>query len=40
MQFSTAPILLAGTEEQKQKYIQIASGEEFMAFALGAGRGQ
>ena len=32
---STAPILLAGTEEQKQKYIPgIASGEEFMAFGL------
>ena len=32
---STAPILLAGSEEQKQKYIpKIASGEEFMAFAL------
>ena len=30
---STAPILLAGTEEQKQKYIpKICSGEEFMAF--------
>ena len=32
---STAPILLAGTEEQKQKYIPgIASGEDFMAFGL------
>ena len=32
---STAPMLLAGTEEQKQKYIpKIASGEEFMAFGL------
>jgi len=32
---STAPILLAGTEEQKQKYIPgIASGEEIMAFGL------
>ncbi|MDR0491691.1 MAG: acyl-CoA dehydrogenase family protein [Oscillospiraceae bacterium] len=32
---STAPILLAGTEEQKQKYVPgIASGEEFMAFGL------
>ncbi|MDR0490941.1 MAG: acyl-CoA dehydrogenase family protein [Oscillospiraceae bacterium] len=32
---SSAPILLAGTEEQKQKYIPgIASGEEFMAFGL------
>ena len=33
---STAPILLAGTEEQKQKYIPgIASGlDEFMAFAI------
>jgi len=32
---STAPILLAGTEEQKQKYIPgIAAGEEFMAFGL------
>ena len=32
---STAPMLLAGSEEQKQKYIpKIASGEEFMAFGL------
>ena len=33
---STAPILLAGTEEQKQKYVPgIASGlDEFMAFAI------
>ncbi len=32
---STAPILLAGTEEQKRKYIPgIASGKEFMAFGL------
>lgn len=32
---STAPLLLAGTEEQKQKYVPgIASGEEFMAFGL------
>ena len=32
---STAPILLAGTEEQKQKYIPgVASGEEFIAFGL------
>jgi len=32
---STAPLLLAGTEEQKQKYIPgIASGEDFMAFGL------
>ena len=32
---SSAPILLAGTEEQKQKYIPgIASGKEFMAFGL------
>ena len=32
---STAPILLAGTEEQKQKYVPgIASGKEFMAFGL------
>ncbi|NLB29793.1 MAG: acyl-CoA dehydrogenase, partial [Clostridiales bacterium] len=32
---STAPMLLAGSEEQKQKYIPgIASGEEFMAFGL------
>ena len=32
---SSAPILLVGTEEQKQKYIPgIASGEEFMAFGL------
>ena len=32
---STAPMLLAGTEEQKQKYIpKICSGEEFMAFGL------
>ena len=32
---STAPMLLAGSEELKQKYIPgIASGEEFMAFAL------
>jgi len=32
---STAPILLAGTEEQKQKYVPgIASGEDFMAFGL------
>jgi alkylation response protein AidB-like acyl-CoA dehydrogenase len=32
---STAPMLLVGTEEQKQKYIpKIASGEEFMAFGL------
>jgi len=32
---STAPLLLAGTEEQKHKYIPgIASGEEFMAFGL------
>ena len=32
---SSAPILLAGTEEQKKKYIPgIASGEEFMAFGL------
>jgi alkylation response protein AidB-like acyl-CoA dehydrogenase len=32
---STAPILLAGTEEQKQKYIPaIASGKEIMAFGL------
>jgi len=32
---STAPILLAGTEEQKQKYVPgIASGAEFMAFGL------
>jgi alkylation response protein AidB-like acyl-CoA dehydrogenase len=32
---STAPMLLAGTEEQKKKYIpKIASGEEFMAFGL------
>ena len=32
---SSAPMLLAGTEEQKQKYIPgIASGEEFMAFGL------
>jgi alkylation response protein AidB-like acyl-CoA dehydrogenase len=32
---STAPMLLAGTEEQKRKYIpKICSGEEFMAFGL------
>ncbi|MDR0839282.1 MAG: acyl-CoA dehydrogenase family protein [Oscillospiraceae bacterium] len=32
---STAPMLLAGTEEQKKKYIPgIASGEDFMAFGL------
>ena len=32
---STAPLLLAGTEEQKQKYIPgVASGEEFLAFGL------
>lgn len=32
---STAPMLLAGTEEQKMKYIPgIASGKEFMAFGL------
>ncbi|NMA36694.1 MAG: acyl-CoA dehydrogenase, partial [Papillibacter sp.] len=32
---STAPILLAGTEEQKQKYIPaIANGKEVMAFGL------
>jgi alkylation response protein AidB-like acyl-CoA dehydrogenase len=32
---STAPILLAGTEEQKRKYIPgIASGKEIMAFGL------
>ena len=32
---SSAPMLLAGTEEQKQKYIPgIASGKEFMAFGL------
>ena len=32
---STAPILLAGTEEQKKRYIPgIASGKEFMAFGL------
>ena len=32
---STAPLLLAGTEEQKQKYIpKIADGSEFMAFGL------
>jgi alkylation response protein AidB-like acyl-CoA dehydrogenase len=32
---STAPLLLAGTEQQKQKYVPgIASGEEFMAFGL------
>jgi len=32
---STAPLLVAGTEEQKQKYIPgIASGKEFMAFGL------
>ena len=32
---STAPLLLAGTEEQKQKYIPgIASGKDFMAFGL------
>jgi len=32
---STAPLLLAGTEEQKQKYVPgIASGEDFMAFGL------
>ena len=32
---STAPILLAGSEEMKHKYIPgIASGEEFMAFGL------
>jgi len=32
---STAPMLLVGTEEQKQKYIPgIASGKEFMAFGL------
>ena len=32
---STAPILLAGSEEQKQKYIPgVASGEEFIAFGL------
>ena len=32
---STAPLLLAGTQEQKQKYIPgIASGEDFMAFGL------
>jgi alkylation response protein AidB-like acyl-CoA dehydrogenase len=32
---STAPILLAGTEEQKQKYIPgIAAGKEIMAFGL------
>jgi alkylation response protein AidB-like acyl-CoA dehydrogenase len=32
---STAPILLAGTEEQKKKYIPgIASGKEIMAFGL------
>jgi len=32
---STAPILLAGTEEQKQKYVPgIASGQDFMAFGL------
>jgi alkylation response protein AidB-like acyl-CoA dehydrogenase len=31
----TAPILLAGTEEQKRKYLpKIASGEAFMAFGL------
>lgn len=32
---STAPMLLVGTEEQKQKYIPgIASGKDFMAFGL------
>ena len=32
---STAPLLLAGTEEMKQKYVPgIASGKEFMAFGL------
>ena len=32
---STAPLLLAGTEEQKHKYIPgIADGSEFMAFGL------
>ena len=32
---STAPLLLAGTEEQKKKYIPgIVSCEEFMAFGL------
>ena len=32
---STAPLLLAGSEELKQKYIPgVASGEEFMAFGL------
>ena len=32
---STAPLLLAGSEEMKQKYVPgIASGEEFMAFGL------
>ncbi len=32
---ASAPILLAGTEEQKQKYLPgIASGKEYMAFAL------
>ena len=32
---STAPLLLAGTEEQKQKYVPgIADGSEFMAFGL------
>jgi alkylation response protein AidB-like acyl-CoA dehydrogenase len=32
---STAPLLLAGTEEQKKKYVPgIASGAEFMAFGL------
>ena len=32
---STAPLLLAGSEEQKQKYIPgVASGEEFLAFGL------
>jgi len=32
---STAPLLLAGSEELKQKYVPgIASGEEFMAFGL------
>jgi len=31
----TAPLLLAGTEEQKQKYLPaIASGDDFMAFGL------
>lgn len=32
---STAPILLSGTEEQKQKYLPgVASGESFIAFGL------